>query len=97
MRSHVCPGKWHFSGLKLQDILPWEKRERTGVSLACRDGNVAGEPCHVGWQCHLLKRHRKKAPIKRKWNISCSNMEGILLSKITQTDRQILYNITYRI
>ena len=19
---HVCPGKWHFSGLKLQDILP---------------------------------------------------------------------------
>ena len=57
-----------------------------GVPLrACRDGNLAGEPCHVcGGSAICLKGIQRSCPVK-EWNIDIfSNMEGTLLSKITQ-------------
>ena len=53
--------------------------------------------CGGGGVPYAKKAYKGAAPSK-EWNIGiCSNMEGRILSKITHRDRQILYDITYRI
>lgn len=46
---------------------PWEKRKRTWCFSACvqRWKLSRGAVSCVRWQCHLLKRHRRKLPHKR--------------------------------
>ena len=47
-----------------QIYFPWEKKKRTWCfsALVQRWKLSWGAVSCVGWQCHLLKRHRKKVP-----------------------------------